>query len=189
MKFIKILGVFGVATIALAFVSTASATTAESGGVATNSAITIKASILSGNSWLLTDTNNISANECSSSSLELTTSTVTGTSVSGAVSTWTWSNCTNGNPTVDAKGTLSFTNISGTTNATVRSNGVKVTVPSVFGTLTCETSNTDIGTLNGVKSGTASMVLNAVIACTVIGTGKWSGTYAITSPGGLGFGA
>ncbi|HWC48779.1 MAG TPA: hypothetical protein VG448_07855 [Solirubrobacterales bacterium] len=189
MKLTKILGVVAVAAMALmAFASTASATTLEVGGVAKNEAVTIKAS-LKENSALLTDTNNISANTCTTSTVEGKTSTFTGAAVEGPISALSWSNCTQGNPTVDAKGSLSVTNISGTTNGTVRSTGANVTVPSFFGNLTCTTSNTDLGTLNGKKEGSATMTINAVLSCTVIGTARWSGTYTVTSPSGLGVGA
>jgi hypothetical protein len=190
MKFTKILGVVAVAALALmAFASTASATTLETKGVAENAAVTIKASIASGGSALLTDTFGVAANTCTSSTVEGTTTVFTGSAVSGPISVLGWSNCTEGNPTVDAKGSLSVTNISGTTNGTVRSTGAKVTVPSFFGTLTCETNGTDLGTLNGKKEGTATMTINAVLSCTVVGTAKWSGTYTITSPANLGVGA
>ncbi|HWC48778.1 MAG TPA: hypothetical protein VG448_07850 [Solirubrobacterales bacterium] len=187
MKFTKILGVVAVAALALmAFASTASATTLETKGVAVNSAETIEATLASGASALLTDTNNVSANTCTSSTVKGTTAKdssgdFTGPVVEGPISTLTWSNCTQGNPTAELNGTLSVENISGTTNGTVRSNGAKVKVPSFFGTLTCTTSNTDIGKLNGVKEGNATFTINAVLTCTVIGSAKWSGTYTITT--------
>jgi hypothetical protein len=185
MKFTKILGVVAVAALALmAFASTASATTLETEGVAVTKAETIKASITTGNSALLTDTSNITANTCTSSVVEGTTeSPFTGTTVGGPISTLSWSNCTEGNPVVDAKGRLTVENVSGTTNGTVRSSGAKVTVPSFFGTLTCETNNTDIGTFKGVKTGTSTLTLNAVLSCTIIGSAKWTGVYTVTTPG------
>jgi hypothetical protein len=102
-----------------------------------------------------------------------------------------WSNCSEGNPTVDAAGTLSVERIGTTINGTVRSSGAKVTVPSFFGTLTCTTENTDLGTLTGTTntSANATMDINAVLSCTGIGTAKWTGTYTVTSPKGLNVGA
>jgi hypothetical protein len=188
MKFRKILGVVAMAAAALmAFASTASATTLSTKGVGENAAIPIKATIASGGSALLTDTFGVAANTCSTSTVVATTQgKFTGGAVEGPVNIMEWANCTEGNPTVDAKGSLSVVNISGTTNGTVRSTGAKVTVPSFFGPLTCTTENTDIGTLNGKKEGTATMTINAVLECTVVGTAKWSGTYTITSPANLG---
>ncbi|HWC48777.1 MAG TPA: hypothetical protein VG448_07845 [Solirubrobacterales bacterium] len=189
MKIRKILGVVAVAALALmAFASTASATTLETKGVATNASETIEASIASGGSALLTDTNNIAANTCTSSFMKVTTTTpFTGVTVGGPISFLGWSNCTQGNPTVDAAGTLSFENIAATTNSTVRSNGAKITVPSFFGNLTCTTSNTDIGTTSGKREGTATFTINAVLSCTIISTAKWTGTYTITAPINLGW--
>jgi hypothetical protein len=194
MKFSKILGLVAVAALALmAFASTASATTLETKGVPENASVTIKASLAPGASALLTDTFNATANTC-------TTSTVEGHTVSpftvadpgtigGPIDALSWSNCTEGNPVVDARGSLTVQHITGTTNGTVRSTGAKVTVPSVFGTLTCTTENTDLGTLNGKKEGHATFTINAVLPCTIVGTAKWSGTYTITSPTDLGVSA
>lgn len=174
------------AIAALAGVSSASATTLETKGVAENAAITLKTSIVSGGSLVQSDTSGVSANTCASSALEGTTSAVTGSEVNGSISALSWSNCTHGNPTADAMGSFIIMNISGTTNGTVRWNGSKWTIPSVFGTITCTTSNTDIGTLEGVKEGTAHLAINAVFSCSVIGSLQWSGTYTFTGPADLG---
>ena len=187
MKLSKILGVVAVAAMALmAFAGTASATTLEVGGVAKNSSVAIEAT-LKESSALLADTAGFTANTCTASTVKGSTSSpFTGTTVGGPISTLSWSSCTEGNPTVDAAGTVSVERIGGTTNGTVRSSGAKVTIPSFFGNLTCTTSNTDIGTLTGVSSGAAKFDINAVLSCTVIGTAKWTGTYTVTSPAGLG---
>ncbi len=188
MKLSKILGVAAVAAMALmAFASTASATTLEVGGVAKNASVSLEATIASGGSALLTDTFGATANTCTTSVVKGSTSSpFTGTTVGGPISTLSFSNCSEGNPTVDAAGSLTVERIGTTTNGTVKSTGAKVTVPSFFGTLTCTTSSTDIGTLTGVASGSAKFDINAVLSCTVIGTAKWSGTYTVTSPAGLG---
>jgi hypothetical protein len=188
MKLSKILGVAAVAALALmAFASTASATTLEIGGAVQNSSVTIEATIPAGSSALLTDTFGASANTCTSSTVEgHTASPFTGTTVGGPITTLDFTNCTQGNPVTHSPGSLSVERIGSTTNGTVRSTGAKVTVPSPFGTLTCTTSNTDIGTLTGVASGHAKFDINAVLPCTVVGTAKWSGTYTVTSPTGLG---
>jgi hypothetical protein len=188
MKFTKIIGLVAAAAMALmAFAGSASATTLEVGGVAKTTSVAIEATIASGSSALLTDTFNASANTCTSSTVNGSTSSpFSGTTVGGSITTLDFSSCTNEKVVTDANGTLSVERIGSTTNGTVRSNGAKVTVPSPFGTLTCTTSNTDIGTLTGVASGSAKFDINAVLPCTVVGTAKWSGTYTVTSPAGLG---
>jgi hypothetical protein len=115
-----------------------------------------------------------------------TQSPFTGTTVGGPISTLAWTGCSQGNPTVHKKGSLSIEWLSGT-NGTVRSSGAEYTLPAPFGsTFTCTTSGTDFGTLNGVKTGNATITINAVLACTGVGTAKWTGTYTVTSPSGLG---
>jgi hypothetical protein len=89
---------------------------------------------------------------------------------------------------VENAGSLTVENISGTTNGTVRSIGAKVKTPSPFGTLTCVTAaapGTDLGTLTGVASGNATMAVNASLNCGLI-TAKWTATYTVTTPTGLG---
>jgi hypothetical protein len=177
------------AMTALAGAPGASATTLETKGVAENAAVTLKTSLASGGSLLMTDTFGVSVNTCTSSTIEGTTSTLTGTVVEGAISAMSWNNCSEGTPTVDAKGSFNIRNIAGTTNGTLNWSGSKWTTPSFFGPLTCTTENTDLGTLNGKKEGTATLTINAVISCTGIGTMKWSGTYIVTSPVNIGVGA
>ncbi len=192
MKLSKILGVAAVAAMALmAFASTASASTLEVGGSAKNASVSIEATIASGGSALLTDTFGATANTCTTSTVSgETSSPFSGTTIGGPITTLDFSNCSEGNPTTDLPGTLSVERIGTTTNGTVRSTGAKVTVPSFFGTLTCTTSGTDVGTLTGVASGSAKFDINAVLSCTVIGTAKWSGTYTLTGANAaLGIGA
>lgn len=173
------------AVTAIAGASSASATTLETSGFPENAAITLKTSVASGGSILLTDTAGVTAHTCTSASLEGTTTKFTGTVVEGVFSVMSWSNCTEGNPVVDAKGTFSIAWLSNT-KGTLRWNSTNWTTPTFFGTLTCTTNSTDIGTVNGVKEGTATVTVNAVLSCTVIGSAKWSGTYTITSPLHLG---
>jgi hypothetical protein len=192
MKFTKILGAVAVAALALmAFDSTASATTLEVKGVKQTTEITIEASLKAGTSTLQSDTSGFFANTCTASTIKVKDSTkVTGTEVEGPVETLSWGTvatpCKEGNPTVDAKGSLSFERIGTTTNGTVKSKNAKWTMPSALGTLTCTTpiGGTDLGTLTGVASGNATIDLNAVLACGI--SAKWTGTYTVTSPGGLG---
>jgi hypothetical protein len=167
--------------------STASATTLEIGGVAKNAEVALETTIGSGGSFLETDTSNFSANTCTSSAIKgHTESPFTGTTVGGPITTLSWTNCTEGNPTVDKAGVFSVERIGTTTNGTVRWTGSTITTPSFFGTFECTTNNTDIGTITGVASGSAIFHVNAVVSCTLIGSAKWSGTYTVTSPAGLG---
>src|SRR6476620_7404434 len=191
MKLTKILGVVAVAALALmAFASSASATTLEVKGVTQTGSVTIAASLKSGTSALLSDTSGFFANTCTTSTVEGATSTKTGTVVTGGITVLSWGTvatpCKEGNPTVDTKGSLSVERIGTTTNGTVKSENAKVTVPSARGTLTCTTpeAGTDLGTLTGVAAGQATMDINAVLSCGI--SAKWTGTYVVTSPEGLG---
>jgi hypothetical protein len=189
MKLTKILGVLAVAAMALmAFASTASATTLEVNGVKQTGAVTIKSSLKTGTSALLKDTGGFFANTCTVSTVEGKTTTFTGTTVGGPISSLTFSKCTEEPVVVDAPGSLTVENIAGTTNGTVRSIGAKVTSPSPFGALTCVTAaspGTDIGILTGT-SPHATMDINAVLNCGFfLPSAKWEGTYTVTSPTGL----
>ncbi|HEV2858712.1 MAG TPA: hypothetical protein VGW80_09955 [Solirubrobacterales bacterium] len=201
MKLTKILGVVAAAAMALmAFASTASATTLEIGGVKQTSAVTIVSSLKAGTSAILKDTSGSFANTCTESTVEGKTSTFTGTTVSGPISSLTFKSCKEEPVVVDTTGSLSVEWIPTTaketeegktsTKGTVRSIGAKVTSPSPFGALTCTTAaspGTDIGTLTGVSSGAATMDINAVLNCGFfLPSAKWEGTYTVTSPAGLG---
>jgi hypothetical protein len=177
------------ALAALAGASSASATTLELAGAAQNKSVSIEATLIPGGSSQQTETFGALVGTCTASTIKWATVTpFSGTTVSGPISSWSWSSCTEGTTVVDAAGTLSIERIGTTTNGTVRSNGTKFTTQSFFGTLACSTSNTDIGTLTGVGKGTehAKLDINAVLSCTVVGSVKWSGVYTITSPTGLG---
>jgi hypothetical protein len=168
-------------------VSTASATTLEVGGLAKNGEVAFETSLKSGTSLLETATGGGLLNTCAASTLKgHTSSPFTGTTVGGPVTVLSYGTCTEGTPTVDATGSLTVELIGKTTNGTVRLNGTKTTIPSVFGVITCTTSNTDIGTLTGAASGIATLDINAVLSCTVYGSVQMSGTYTVTSPTGLG---
>jgi hypothetical protein len=181
-----------VALMALALLvlaNTATATTLEISGVKQNVAVTIKASLKFGTSLLLTDTFGGFANTCTDSAIEGKTSTFTGSTVSEPLSTLTFSSCTNQPVVVDTLGSLTYENIAGTANGTVRSIGAKFTSPSPFGALTCTTAaspGTDIGTLTGVSSGSATLDINALMNCGFfLPCAKLSGTYTVTTPTAL----
>jgi hypothetical protein len=184
MKLSKILGVVAVAALALmAFAGTASATTLKTNGVTQTGSVTISAS-LSG-SATLKDTSGTFANTCTESAVGGSTTTFTGSAVSGPISTLSFNKCTHEKVVVDEMGSLSVTVIGSGPNGTVSSTGAKVTVPvTILGsvvTATCTTSSTDIGTLTGTTSGTSVMDINAVLGCgSVLPSAKWEGKYNIT---------
>ncbi|MDQ2631223.1 MAG: hypothetical protein M3Y75_09695 [Actinomycetota bacterium] len=192
MKFLKMLGLAAVAAMALtAFTAgSASATTLEVGGVTQNKAVTIEASLASGTSAVLSRTDGSLANTCTTSTVKGSTTVFTGTTVTGPISSLTFSNCTRP-VTVHKAGTLHVAHIAGTTDGTVTSSGAEVTVGSPFGTLTCVTgTGVDIGRLTGKAAGSATMDINAVLNCGfLVPSAKWAGTYTITSPAGLGVSA
>jgi hypothetical protein len=187
MKHLKILGLAAVAAMAMmAFTAgSASATTLETGGTTTNSQLTITAS-LSSKVAVLKDTAGFSKNECEISHVHgKTTSPFTGSSVTGDIETLTFEKCTRP-VTVHAPGKLEITWTSGT-NGTVASEEAVVTVSSAIGVLTCETgTTTNLGNFTGVAAGNATLDINALLNCGIIPSAKWEGSYAVTSPAGLG---
>jgi hypothetical protein len=196
MKLTKILGVIAATALSLmAFASTASATTLDINGVPQTGSIKITGSLTPGTSALLTDTFGFFANTCTVSHVEghtVAPFTAAGSGpIGGPIDALSWGTaatpCKEGNPTVDAKGSLSVEWIKGGINGTVKSKNAKVTVPSALGLLTCTTpeGGTDLGTLTGVKNGTehAELDVNAVLSCGI--DAKWIATYIVTSPTGL----
>jgi hypothetical protein len=193
MRFTKALGIIAATACALmAFASAASATTFRIGTATQTSDVNFEASLSAAASLLVTDTFGVEANTCTGSNIKWSDSARTsGTTIEGPVSLLNWSGCSEGSPTVDAGGSISLERIGTTINGTVRWTGAKLTVPSFFGTLTCTTENTDMGTLTGTTNtfAHATIDINAVVSCTGIGTSKWSGTYTLTSPQGGNMGA
>jgi hypothetical protein len=186
MKLSKILVAAASAALALmAFASTASATTLETNGVKQSGAVTIDWSLSGSLTW--ESTSGSVANQCSASTVKTATSVFTGTTVSGPVSSLSFSSCTHEKVKVNSAGSLSVERIGATTNGTVRSSGASVTVPvTVFGSVvevTCTTNNTDLGTLTGTASGTnsTSVTVNAVLSCSgLMPTMKWTAKFVIT---------
>jgi hypothetical protein len=192
MKYLKMLGLAGLAAMALtAFIGagTASATTLEVGGVTQNSSVSISATLKAGTSAALRDTLGLLANTCTTSEVAGSTeSPFSGTTVTGKVSSLKFSNCSDP-VTVHQNGSLHVQHITGTTNGTVSSSGAEVTADGPFGYLNCRTgSGTHLGTLTGVGSGNATMDVNAIVDCAPI-SARWVATYTVTSPAGLGVSA
>jgi hypothetical protein len=190
MKLTKIFGLGAVALAMSASAGPASATTLEVNGVTQGGSVTVVASLKSGTSTLFTDTagSQPPLNTCASSTIQTSTSVLTGGSVSGSLKIGTFEKCTQGAIVVDTLGVLSIESVAGTTNGTVRSIGTKATWSTAVGPLTCLTSptvGTDIGRLTGVASGSATLDISAVLNCGAVDA-VWQGTYTITSPTGLG---
>jgi hypothetical protein len=148
-----------------------------------------------GTSGLITDTSAELADTCKGSTASGKTSSTTGTEVTVALESLTWSTCTFTTTTL-TNGSLSITRKAGTNDGTVTGIGSVVTVV-VFGLFDCKYgtgTGTHLGTLDGVTSGNATLPINAVIkeqgthtfGCPE--TTKWVANYTVTSPGGLNIG-
>jgi hypothetical protein len=192
MKFSKLLGALVVAALlSAALANTASATTAEIKGVKQTGATTIKASLKASTSLLMVETVGGFVNTCIASipsTIELKVEgSATGSTVGGGL-VFSPGFCSEQPIVTDAGGSFTIENSTGTTDGTLRSTGTQMTYPSPYGPLTCTTSNTDLGRLTGVASGNATLDINAVINCGFFAPSvKWTATYTVTSPEGLGF--
>jgi hypothetical protein len=200
MKYLKKLGLAALAAMALTAFSagSASATTLEIGGVVKNETVTINASIKAGTSAILRDTFGFSVNTCTGSTVHGETTYAdgvhnkyTGTRLTGPITSLTFSGCTNP-VTVHKPGNLYIEHIRGTTNGTVFSEGAEVTVWSALHNtyINCKTgAGIHLGILTGVAKTTehATMDINATLNCEPhLSSAKWTGTYTVTTPTGLG---
>jgi len=166
--------------------SPAGATTLEVKGVAQAGAVELTASMEVAFSMLLQSTSGAFANTCTASHFSTKTTSYTGATVGGPINTLTYTSCTTSPVVVDEAGSFSIERIGTTTNGTVRSSGTKTTVPSPLGgTLTCVTGEgVDLGTLRGVKEGSATLEIRAVINCGFLAPSvNWSASYTITTSG------
>jgi hypothetical protein len=86
-------------------------------------------------------------------------------------------------------GELIVRHIPGTTNGTVVSRGLRITIKSTVFGISCTANTgvgTTIGTLTGAATGNATLDINGVISLeNGCGDSTWTGTYNITSPIGL----
>jgi hypothetical protein len=186
MKYVKMLGLAGVAVMAMAVVAgSASATTLEIGGVKKNESVTLTASLKSGTSLAFKNTGGLFVNTCTTSHLHgATASPFTGESVTGPLSSLTLENCTRP-MVVHAPGSLRIEYIAGTTNGTVFSENTEVTVNVGGISFPCKTgTGTPIGILTGTASGHAILDINVALDCLI--WLKLEATYVITGPTGLG---
>jgi hypothetical protein len=192
MKYVKMLGLPAVAAMALMAVTavSASATTLETGGVPKSTSTAIEASAAAG--VVLSDTEGVTVNACKVSSVVGSTTSTSGTKVTGPVSTLSFGTCEYSPVTVETRGSLYVEHESGTTSGSVFSEGAAVTVPTAFGFhVTCTTlaSGTKIGTLDGVASSSAhaTMTTAAVLSCGfLMPSASWKGSYKVSTPTGLG---
>jgi hypothetical protein len=184
-----VLTALAIVLISLAGASAASATILEVKGAAKNERVSFSASLKG--SATLSSTSGVFANTCTASQLGgYTVTPYFGPAVSGQVSTLSYGSCTHENVFVFKMGTLSIRS-NGGTNGTVSSTGAELTVPvTIFGfvaSATCTTNETDLGTLTGAASGSATLHVNAILTCgEILPTAKLEATYTVTSPEGLG---
>jgi hypothetical protein len=189
MNYLKMLGLAAVAAMALMAVTagSASATTLEVGGVPKSTSTTIDASASS--PIVLSDTEGFVANRCSVSSVAGSTTSTSGTKVTGPISTLSFGTCEVSPVTVESRGGF-YIEKEVATSGIVYSEQTAVTWNTSFGFhVTCTTagSGTGIGTLDGVASGNATMTIAAVLSCGfLLPSARWSATYKISTPTGLG---
>jgi len=195
MKYVKILGLAAVAAMAMmAFASGASAaslyTTEPVGTVKTLPAGTTITSSLTGGTAKLEDTKGNVLDTCTGGGVtgKTTNGGGEGISVKGSVAKEgvTWTGCTVPTSTTEG-GELEIAHITGTTSGTVTGKAFKVSINTIlFGTCVYTLgAGTHLGTLAGSESGTASLVIKAVVT-KVSGicesTGIWNATYTVTKP-------
>jgi len=185
MKYVKILGLLAVAAAAMmAFAASASATsvTSTTGGATTTP--TIHAVNDNGKHVVLA--NSIANIECQSTVEGKVESHGTGVTAKGAISTLTFTGCTNEwHVTTVKPGTLEVHWTSGH-NGTLTSTGANVTTTRFGVTCNYETSNTDIGLVTGGSPATLDIEANIPIAAGSSflcgsGSAKWSGGYTTTA--------
>lgn len=191
MSYLKKAGLAALSAMALMgmVATTASATTLEVGGVALNQTVAIDASLEaeSATAWETTTGNVL--NVCTESTIKANTEgTFTGgVTVGGKVAEFTFPAC--GQAITALKpGTFTIEWTSATIG-TVRSTGTELEFkdPLLKVAIKCTTNNTDIGLLTGVKTGHATLDINAVINCGALRPSvNWLGAYTVTSPTGLG---
>jgi hypothetical protein len=190
MKYMKMLGLVAVAAMALmAFgAGSASATTLFKNATEHYPAgTTIEASQVGSGS--LKDTSGNTIVTCTGGDISGKTDITSGESISGALATLKFTNCTSEVHTMKT-GSLSITHISGTTNGTVTSIGSEVKI-TVFGTecLYGTGAGTHLGTLTG--GAPATLKVNTIVTeqepkkflCP--DDARWEATFAVTKPNPL----
>ncbi len=99
-----------------------------------------------------------------------------------------WTGCSHTTTTI-AKGSMEYKSIAGTTNGTVISKGMRVTMKSTVFGISCVANTgagTTLGTLTGVTSGSATMDINGVVTLeNGCGDSTWTASVAVNTPSGL----
>jgi hypothetical protein len=186
----KILTIFAItaAAVAMCSVAVASATTLEVNGTAKTSSITVKLTLVSGGSLVLSDGFG-TTDTCTGSEIEFSTqSPFTGAPVQGPASVLSFSGCTHTTHVIKP-GKISIIWTGGTNGDVYSIDGEWTIVSTVFGvTATCKTgASTKLGTITGVSGeGEATVHVNATIGCGILGNVKMAGGYRATKPRGLG---
>ena len=187
----KIFSTAVVATVVFAasVATPASATTFEIGGVIQSGAVPFTASLQSGTLALLERTDESHMSDCTESHLEGKTTTFTGAQITAPLSALTFGKCNPKPVVVHKPGQIFIEHIPGTTNGTAFWENGEVTIPTTLEfTVNCKSGGgTLIGTLTGVKEGSATLHVKAVLNCGfLLPSAYWEGTYILTSPKGLG---
>jgi hypothetical protein len=191
MKHLKALGFSAMTAMALLIlgtVGTASATTLEVGAIPVSKSVSVVLTLNAGSSLVLKDTSNATVDTCGTSEIKAASqSPFSGTTVTAPLSSLTLSSCSH-TAVATRLGTFHVAWSAGT-NGTVVSSGWEITFQSTIFGASCFAktgSGTKLGTITGVKEGQATMHMNGVIPMGLCGDAVWTGTYAVTSPAGLG---
>lgn len=134
------------------------------------------------------DTANAQINTCKVSGIEWRIEEDAGTP-KGAVSALVFGTCSDVTAVL-ANGSLEISHIVGTTNGTLTSKGMEITMKSTALGISCVAKTgvgTTIGTVTGAKAanGKATIDLNGVIGWGVCGSSVWTGSYTVEEPEGL----
>lgn len=191
MNHIKSLGLTALAAwviFALAGASVASATTGEVKGVKQTGSITLKGSLEAGTSAVFTEELGGTLDTCTAATFEGKTSTFSGSSIGGALSTLLFGGCSH-TTDVLSKGNFSISAIKGTTNGDLSSSAAEIQMRSTFFGVNavCKTgAGTHLGTITGKASGQATVDINTNLDCGILGIVGWTASYVVTSPEGFG---
>lgn len=198
MKHLKMLGLAALSAAALMSIAgagTASATTFEVGEITQNEALTLTMSMKTGTSWVIRDTFGFAVNTCTGSHLKGKTTTFTTIKTQfgndhpiGLIEELTFSNCDH-TVTVHNPGKFYIEWTTGTNGRVFSEEAEITTYSTIHGThINCTTgAGTPIGTITGVASGQATLDLNATVTCGPhLHSARWTGSYTVTSPNGLG---
>jgi hypothetical protein len=197
MKYVKMLGLAAVAALALtAFVAAGTASAAVLCKTATNpcgskwaAGTKIEYSLKSGSSALWKDTTGNVLKTCTNAKLtgEITNAGSGTEPVRIKVTENSWTSCTVATTTLKL-GEIEITNITGTTNGTVKLKGAEFTTNDLFfGDCSYGTASTgtDLGTLTSSSIGDSVIDVNAQLAPVGVGCCPdvvWQETFTITSP-------